>query len=328
MQASASPNEKPLPRQILRRSESIKAHFAAKQAEQKNGPADPNVPPVLPGTPGAATTVDPTPGSTQPVPPTDPRENDIDYWRHRAKVAEGRLRTQKEEHQAATGGLTQQISELTEQVRTLEANVPAAPTDVSEFLTPEQVKLLGAEEAQLIVDTVMRGAQQQVAKLVEAEIKPLRAATAQRHEATQDDVKRQFLTTLTELVPNFETIDVTPEWALWLSEEDENTGLPRQDALDKHIGKADAKRAAQMFKAFEKTLPVPPVPPVAPSGSGAGPSGDPRPNPNAGLTAPTAVEIREYYKRRSTIRKGQPGYVTDQEAITFEKRMKLRARQQ
>lgn len=322
MQASTAPNEKPLPRAILRQSEAIKARFASRH-ETKSDPVDPNAPPALPSA-QATTTAEPKPGDA-PAPAADPRHADPLYWKQRFQVVEGRLKVREDEHKAEVHGLHQQLTELAEQIRSLHANAPQPQTDVSEFLTPEQVELLGADEAQTIVDAVLIGARKEVAKLVDAEIKPLREAQATTQATTHEDLKRQFLAKLEELVPDFAEVDATDEWKLWLQAEDEVTGVPRQDAMNKHISLANAGGVAKLFKAFKASLPKPPAPPVAPNGSGAGSSGIPQASASAGLTVPTAAEIKDFYKRKSTVRKGQPGYVTDQEALTFEKRLKLKA---
>jgi hypothetical protein len=326
MQVSTNPNEKPLPQQILRRSAAVQAHLDAKKTGLKTDPMDPQAAPGTTGANGDMTTADTAP--VNPVKPTDPRGNDIEYWRQRSKTMEGRLSSQKDAYQQNTSVLTQQISELKEQIRTLEAQVPAAPVNVSEFLTEDQIQLLGKEEAELIVTTVLKGAQQQVAQLVEREIKPLRDAQTAQSVGNQEEMKQKFLAALERAVPDFAEIDQLPDFHAWLADEDANTGLPRQEAMDTHIGRANAAGVVKMFNAFKATRTRPPAPPVAPNGSGAGPSGMPQAKPDAGLTAPTAQETKDFFKRKATLRKGEPGYVTDQEALAFEKRLKLSTRRQ
>lgn len=323
MQASPAPNETRLPRAVLRRSAAIQARLDAER-EPKTDPVDPSAPPAQPST-QATPPVEPKPNNAAPVTATDPRDSDPEYWKQRFRVVEGRLKAREQEHRDAVGGLHQQISELTEQVRTLQANAPAQPTDIGEFLTPEQVEMLGEQEAQTIVETVLKAARKEVKTLVDAELKPLRDANTRQRADTQQDLKQRFLDQLTELVPDYEVVDATDGWKLWLADEDESTEVVRQTILDTHIGKANAAGVAKMFKAYKATLHQIPAPPVAPNGTGAGPSGSPPANQPSALTAPTKQEILDFHKRRATKRKGQPGYVTDQEAIEFEKRLKLLA---
>lgn len=320
MQASQAPNEQRLPRQVLRRSAAIQAHFDARNAETKQVPVVTDAPPATPNAAATTTEAEPRPSET-PSASLDPRHADPLYWKQRFQVVEGRLRTREEEHRAAVDGLTLRISELTEQIQVLQANAPAAPTDLGEFLTPEQVDMLGEAEAKTIVETVLKAARKEVKAVVDAELKPLKDAATQQRTNSQESLKANFLGKLTELVPDYEAIDTTDGWRQWLAEEDASTGVIRQEILDRHISKASAVGVARMFETYLGTLTKPPVPPVAPNGSGAGPSGDPRGAP-AASTKPTAVEIRDFYKRKSTVRKGQPGFVTEQEALAFEKRLK------
>lgn len=325
MPASTAPNEPRLPRQVLRVSAAIKAR-QDEAREQKTDPAT-QTPPVDPSV-QAATTADTPPGDPPPgAPAADPRENDPAYWKQRFKVVEGRLRVREEEHRAATDGMLLQISELTEQIRNLSATAPAAPVDLSEFLTKDQIAEMGEDEARTIVSTALAAARKEVKTLVDKELAPLRQHQADKTEADKEALKRAFVGKLTELVSDWEAIDQTEEFEAWLMDADEGTGLVRNDVLQSHIRTANAGGVAKVFNTYKKSLHKSPAPPVAPNGSGAGPSGSPPASPLAGLTVPTAVEIQAFYKRASTIRKGQPGYVTDQERVTFEKRLKLRTRQ-
>lgn len=330
MQASLASKEKPLPRQILRRSAEIKERFNKAHADPNN-PAATAVPQApVPGTPETATAADPKAGDPPAVAaPIDPRENDPAYWKQRFQATQGVLRTEKAAAAERETGLHQRIDELTEQVRTLQAAAPQPEADLGEFLTPEQIELLGPDEARTIVNTVLKGAQKEVAKLVEAEIAPLKAAKAQTEQRTQEDLKREFLEKITALVPDFEEVDNSDEWHEWLAEEDPGTGLQRQAALTHHLQRLDAPKVAKMFDAFKAGKPKPPAPPVAPSGSGANAGGNPPvAAPGASGFRPSPAEITAFYKRKSTIRKGQPGYVTDEEAREFEKRLKLPPRRQ
>jgi hypothetical protein len=327
MQASTAPNETRLPRQVLRRSAAIQAHLDARKVESKTDPVDQNQPPAKPSVP-TTTTAAAQPNESLPgTPPADPRENDPAYWKQRFRTAEGRLRVLADEHREVTEGLQQQISMLTEQIRDLKASAPAAPIDLSEFLTQEQIESMGEDEARTIVTTALTAARKEVKTLVDQELAPLRQQKTDQQATDKQSLQRAFLTKLTELAPDWEQYDQTEEFEAWLMDVDEGTGLVRNDVLQSHIRAASAGGVAKIFKAYKASLPKTPAPPVAPNGSGAGPSGSPPATPTAGLTAPTASEVREFYKRASTIRKGKPGYVTDQERAAFDKRMKLRARQ-
>jgi hypothetical protein len=318
MSASTAQNETRLPRAVLRISAATQARIDEQNAKRgtKPDPVDPNAPPAQTATPPA----DLTPG---PQVQGDPREQDPTYWKQRFLSTEGRLKAAVAAHREETEAIHQQMSELTEQIRTLQAAAPAPKTELGELLTPEQVETLGEEQAQVVVETVMKAARKQVDTAIAAALKPLQDRETRQRATDVETRKREFVTQLTELVPDYPEVDVSPGWLVWLEQEDPATGHVRQELMNAHITRGNAPAVAKFFNAYKATLPKTPAPPVAAAGSGAGPSGDALPPSTRGLTKPSQAEIREFYKRCSTKRQGQPGYVTDQERVEFEKRLRL-----
>lgn len=321
MQASPALNETRLPRQILRRSAAIEARLSEQRGEPKpvttepTPPASPSVGDVPPAEPPQSTTP-PAP----PAPPEDPRESDPAYWKQRFKVTEGVLRAERAHHQEEVGRMDQRLTELKEQVRTLQAAAPVPTPELGQFFTPEQVEELGKEQAEAIIKTVLTTAKSEVQAAIEAAVKPLQ--DRQVEDANRDKTRRQtaFTDGLLALVPDYQEVDATDGWQMWLSQKDEGTRLQRQEILNRHVAAADADAVAMMFRAYATTLrkAPPPVPPVTPHGTGAGPSGDPPPAPNMGLTAPSDAEVKAFYKRAGI------GKVSDEERVKFEARLKLR----
>lgn len=315
MQASPAKNETRLPRAVLKISDAVKAGIEARAAlKTQEHPAAGAQPP-------AADTVDPTPPA-QPTPPADPRENDIDYWRHLAKSTAGRLKVAGEERRAEADEFRRQITELQGQVRSLQAAAPSAEVDVTGLLTEEQIDLLGDEEAKAVAKAAMTAAQKYVKEAIDAEIKPLKDAAATKAQRDAEDRKAEFLDKLTKLVPNYVEID-TPDTGFheWLAEND----MERQTLLDLYVRTGNAIKVASVFKEFLKTKERP-TPPVTPNGTGATGGVDTQPRQPTGEGGyPSKAEIQAFYKRAATVRKGQPGYVTDEERVKFEARLKLRA---
>lgn len=318
MQASQATNETRLPRAILKRSAAIEERIRAR-TEPESHPADPNAPPALPSA-EAANPADPNPAPTPPTPPVDPRKSDPAYWEHRFNVTSGVLRAEREARQLEVEGFNQRLSELQDQISALQASAPAAAVDLSQYLTQEQIETLGEDEAKAVAAAAVNAARATVQSAIEKEIKPLRdqRATEQADDAAAR--KQKFVADLRKAVPDFEIIDVMPEWVDedtgWLAEEDETTGVQRQVLLDRYVKKGDVARAAAMFNAFKATRQVP-QPPIAPNGSGAGSGGDPLPVPGKGLKPLTPGEIKAFYTRSAL------GKVKDAERAEFEARRKL-----
>lgn len=321
MQASTAKNETRLPRAVLRISEATQARIDERNAQRgpKPDPVDPNASAQPPQT--TTPPVDLAPNAPQV--PEDPRESNPVYWKQRFLSTEGRLKAAVSTHRDETEALHQQVSELTEQIRTLQASKPAAKRDLGELLTPEQIETLGEDQAQVIVDTVMTAARKEVDAAIATAVKPLHDATKRQRQTDVETRKRTFIDELIELVPDYPEIDVSQGWIAWLKQEDPASGHVRQELMDGHITKGNASGVAKFFNAYKASLPKTPAPPVTAAGSGAGPSGDAPPAPLHGLTKPTPAEVTAFYTRCSTKRKGQPGYVTDQERVEFDKRLKL-----
>lgn len=312
MQASQTQNETRLPRAVLRRSEAINARIAARNESEAAIAA--NEPPAPPS-PNAADPADPNP--PPPAPPVDPRESDPAYWKQRFNVTAGVLRREREERQADAERFSQQMTELQGQIRALQASAPPAEVDLSKFLTPEQVSALGEDDAKTIVQTAVQAAREEVQKAFAAELKPLQDQRIAEQERAAADLKTQFWDKLAELVPDFEQVNETDEWKIWLGQDDEAAGVQRQALLNTHVGRLEAAKVAKMFEAYKATL-ARPAPPVGPSGRGAAPTGElPRPDPTAGQY-PSAAEIKDFYKRAAL------GKVKDAERVKFEARLKLR----
>lgn len=314
MQASQAQNETRLPRAVLRRSAAIEARIAAR-TEPEQDPADPNAPPATPSA-AAATPADPNPAP--PAPPEDPRENDPAYWKQRFNVTAGVLRRERDERVAEGTRFNQQLTEMQDQIRALQATAPPAAIDLTQFLQQDQIEAIGEDEATTIVQTAVKAARAEVQKAIDAEIKPLRDQRAAEQTQAVVDRKLEFKEKLDELVPGYEEIDTSDGWLEWLAQEDEATGVQRQMLLDTHVGQLNAAKVAKMFQAYKATT-ARPTPPVAPQGNGAVPDGTPPPADASATRPPSNAEVRDYYRRAAL------GQVKDPERKQFEARLKLRA---
>lgn len=316
MQASPAKNETRLPRAVLRVSEAVKAGIEARAALKTQDPAAGAQPP-------AADTVDPNTPASPAQPPADPRENDIDYWRHLAKSTAGRLKVAGEERRAEADEFRRQITELQGQVRSLQANqtAPSVEVDLSQFFTADQIEVLGQDAAEAIAKSNVATVRKMVQDALEAELKPLKDADKANREHAAKETMEAFFDQITALVPTWREVNVDEGFLAWLAEDD----FEQQDNLDKGIARRSATKVANVFKTYLKTKERP-APPVAPNGTGASGGGD-MPQPAAGGKTgyPSKDEIQAFYKRASTVRKGQTGYVTDQERTEFEARLRLRA---
>jgi hypothetical protein len=326
MTTAASPNTTTLPRavraQVQRVNERLEARktaaVAATPPDVANAPAT-DVTDSEPLQQPAAQTAPPA------TPAVDPRENDPAYWRQRFNVTQGMLRTQQDQHREQLAAKEREITELREHVRALEAGTQKAPTDVSTFFTQEQIEQFGEEQCQAMAEAAIKAAQQQAQALIEAEVKPIKEKAQADAQTAQQRREAEFWERLTELFPAWEEVNASESWLAWLTEPDEATGLVRQEILTRHHQAFNAVGVAKVFQAFEKSQQRP-TPPVAPPRATAAGTSTAAQAPAPGKGYPSEAEIKDYYKRKSTIRNPRdPRYVTEQEQAEFEARLKLKA---
>lgn len=316
MPASQAPTETRLPRAVMRIAADVQARIDAKNATRTG--VEVQDPPPAPALAAAS----PAEAPPAPTPPADPRESDPVYWKHRFNVTEGMLRKERSDHTATKQAMNQQIADLQEANRALQASKPAEPIDVAAFFTPADIEKYGEEQCQVMASAAQAAAVKSVAALraeVDSRLKPIADARKQEQTDAAANALREFTDKLTELVPNYREIDVDPRWLSWLTQLDEPTQLTRQDILDNHVARRNAPALAKMFKDFEKSQ-TPPAPPMTPHGGAAStptPAAAPTP-PTSGEGAPTDAEVKDYYKRAAI------GRVKDDERVKFEARMKLR----
>ena len=304
MQASQPSNETRLPRAVLRRSAEIQARID----ESKAVPAADAAPAAEPVAPNAP-----------PAPAVDPREGDPAYWKQRFMVTEGVLRKTREEHQTRVQDLRQQLADLQEQVRTLQAKTTSSEpetVDLAAYFTPEQISEYGEEQCQVMAKAAQKAARQQAKQIVDAEIAPLKQRQADEQQDLAELRKTTFTSDLAALVPDYAEIDVSPGWLEWLAQEDPATGIVRQVILDTHVKALNAQKVGKMFQAYQATTKHEvPEPPVAPHGSGATGGGSEVPQMSPAGGYPTPTEIKDFYKRAAL------GKVKDDERAKFEARL-------
>jgi len=315
MQASTAKNETRLPRAVLRRSAELRERFENRDATETD-PAATNTELPEGAPPVEATKPEETPIAAAPAAPVDPRENDLEYWKQKAKSAAGRLTKVAEENRAQVEGLQGAIVELQEQIRSLQASQPAPAIDLTAYFTPEQIDQFGEDQCTMMLAGAEKRTRELLQSTIDAEIKPLREQRQQEQQRAAADKKQEFLDALEDAFPGYEAIDNRDDWKAWLAEEDPDAGIDRGEILNRHIQRFDAAKVAAMFTKFVQATRR--EPPVVPRGTGAGAGNEPPPPRAAAMKGhPTAKEIRDFYTR-SALNK-----VTAAERVEFEERLKL-----
>lgn len=301
-----------LPRAVRERS----ARIAAMLEPQADPPAAQTPPADEPVIAAAEPSPPPAPPAA-PEPPADPRESDPQYWAQRFRVTQGMLDRERRERVADQERVQREMTDLREQLRTAQQQQPTpSKIDISQFFTPEQIEQYGPEQCETLASVAIKAAREETQSAITARLKPLEDQRTQDAEQAERNKRMAFLQGLAEAVPDYEAIDATDGWKLWLAEEEALTGEPRQYALNRHVERGRADLAAGMFNAYKATLYAPSAPPVS-AGNRAGPPAEPPASNVPAKGYPTPAEIREFYKRASI------GKVKDAERSAFEARLQL-----
>lgn len=204
--------------------------------------------------------------------PADPVEDgDLNHWKQRAKVAEGRLSKEMPRMAQTIREMKDQIADLQQKLREAESK-PAAPADLG--VKPEEVDQYGKDFIDM-VQRVARNATPGVDPNLQAQVKEV--TEQQRRVARQ-----QFFDQLNRDAPQWEKLNTDENFLAYLGGLDPYTGRPRQELFDDAYEKLDAWRIANFFNSFSESRQVEPEPPkpsladqVVPSANKAAPKPPP-----------------------------------------------------
>lgn len=187
---------------------------------------------------------------------------------------EAKYHTLKGMYDAEVPRLHSQVRELNAQVQTLIAEVERAkvqqpePKATTESLITEQDKEAFGPD---LIDLIERAAESKVSTLrgreadLMKEISDLKSQLGTVSEKQVVSDNDRFLTGLTRLVPDWETLNTDPGFLAWLAEEDPVYGISRQVALTSSYERLELDRVASVFNAYKKLVGEPkPKPKVNP----------------------------------------------------------------
>lgn len=302
-----------LPRAVRDRSERIRLKLEGDQQQQS-----PPQPAPTPAPPVAAAPSDQPPVATasdvQGDPPAAPSssepsepglEKGAEYWMNRYKTVAG---LRNAERNRLTDRIVQLETELRAARQTIEAfeaeKADAAPIDLLQFYTQEQIDQFGEETLRVMLAGSMRASRAQLQQELEKREAPVRESQQRQQQSEQQRKDAEFKAAIAAIVPDWEAINNDAEFLEWLAGEDPETGFERNVLLQRAHMRFDSNRAARFFTDFKAATGRPttpaaaPSPSVLPSGGVAGgataANGQP---PTAWI--PSEKEIRQHYADRA-----------------------------
>lgn len=245
-----------------------------------------------------------------------------EYYAHRIKTMQGMFDAEKSRLKATLAEKDEKISALNTALESLNKRLieieKSKPIDVKDYATPEALDKYGADTFEAVIKAAKQVAESKIPDLdaeIDRRLKPHQEELEREKAQIRERQKEIFWSTLEERVPEWSQINEDPRFLEWLSQEDDFSGVQRQDLLSDAQSKLDTNRVVKMFKTFQQSLPAPqpaPRPSVVPESIPA--------NPSTTASAPvvTASDVREFYKNKALGRyKNNP-----QAVIEFENKLK------
>lgn len=212
----------------------------------------------------ADTPQDVEPVTAAPVASTTPAQLEMDLepsadeWETKYKVLQGKYNAEVPRLQGQLRDFQTHVDRLQGAMSVLQnapapaAVAPAVPKTTSK-LKPEEVEEYGAD----FIDMIERAALQRVTPQMEEMQNTIKNLVGQLSGQVSNVAQKQhqtdeqrFFARVGEGVPNWQEINVTPEWLSYLNEPDPMTGITRQVYLDDARRSLDVGRVVNIFKAF------------------------------------------------------------------------------
>lgn len=204
--------------------------------------------------PAEAPAAQPEPQSAEPS-----FDHDATYWQHRFQVLQGKYNAEVPALRAEVAELKAAVEQANSQVAQEQGSAQQRALDAVSDLSQEEMEEFGPELVQLIQKVV--GAQtQQVSQQLDqanATIREMQEDKQQAEEEKQQDAQARFWTDLTQLAPNWRTLNDDVAFLQWLDGFDPVSSTQRQILLNSAQKKLDANGVAAVFNAFTQAAPPP-----------------------------------------------------------------------
>jgi hypothetical protein len=193
---------------------------------------------------------------------------DQDTWERRYHSFRGHANAELQRKEEELKSLRETVDKLQVSVDKLNEPEPVVVPDVTDV----DVETFGAD----MVGFVQRAARKAVADALipvqakadafAATLEEMRGQVGQVEERGQASAEAQFFKDVASAVPDYQAINVNPQWLDWLQQVDPFSGHTRQALLNDARVNYDATRVAAMFNAFKATLaPATVTPPADPA---------------------------------------------------------------
>jgi phosphopantetheinyl transferase (holo-ACP synthase) len=178
------------------------------------------------------------------------KEEDVNYWKHKYHVLQGKYNAEIPRLQEQNNKLLSYLEELKKEIAILkEMKTQETPVYVSSSNKIEQFKA----EYPDIYEVISELWAEKEAKYKE-EITKLKEELNKTSMTVTKTAQEMFYDELTRLVPDWSVINTDPKFLSWLQEIDDLTGLKRHDILLNAYNSLDAVRVAKIFNIYKNLV--------------------------------------------------------------------------
>jgi hypothetical protein len=300
----------PLPKQVQQALEAADAQLLAMNGEPPAQQATAQPVATAPAEPVQQPTQQPQFVEQQPR--TEPTPQQVENWEQKYKTLQGI-------HNRHVGDLKARIDQLEAHIHAMQAAPAQTVTPVAE-VNPQDEEAFGSD----LVGMVRRTAETMyggTASQFEGRLAQLERALQGQAQVVAKTADEVFIEGVRKEIPDFDTVNTSPEFLAWLAEEDDVYGMPRQTALTQAGNTRDLARVVKVFRAFLGTGAAAPKTPksrlesqVTPrtSGNGAAAVVDPQ----AGKQYVSVAEVEGFYNDvRRGVYRGREQEMAKAEAV-------------
>jgi hypothetical protein len=181
---------------------------------------------------------------------TKAKPEDEQSWEHRYKSMKGRF-DRSETHVRA---LSEQVASLQNIIATMQVQQSTQGDDYSELraerlITPEEEQDYGSEFLSVVGKKAKEELSPEVAQL-KKEIAGLKSQLAGVGGYVQQDARSRMETTMNERLPNWQDVNVDPNFLSWLKLPDPYSGVIRHELLKAAYERNDTPRVMAFFQGF------------------------------------------------------------------------------
>lgn len=178
------------------------------------------------------------------------KPEDEQSWEHRYKSMKGRYDRAETQIRA----LSEQIASLQNVIATMQVQQPPQSDDPAELraerlITPEEEQDYGSEFLSVVGKKAKEELSPEVAQL-KKEIASLKSQLAGVGGYVQQDARSRMEATMNERLPNWQDVNVDPNFLSWLKLPDPYSGVIRHELLKAAYERNDTPRVLAFFQGF------------------------------------------------------------------------------